>query len=195
MPLSDRPFGPTSGAASVANQTGNNVSAALAGPLPALQAVTAVAETLILNPENLAVALSIAIPPDKNLEQKVIDLFASGYIKTTAAGNVTLKLYAGTVIAAGSLLGSSGAIAQATATSPFYVKGRLIYDSVSGTLVGSVQFYVNKTLVAEATLSNFPTGISNLTAAAVAQFCLSITSSGAAAGTPTTINVQAFSIG
>lgn len=195
MPVSDRPFGPTSGAASVANQTGNNVQAALAGPLPALQAVTAVAETLILNPENLAVALSIAIPPDKNLEQKVLDLFASGYIKTTAAGNVTLKLYAGTVIAGGSLLGTSGAIAQATATSPFYVKGRLIYDSVSGTLVGSVQFYVNKTLVAEATLSNFPAGISNLTAAAVAQFCLSITSSGAAAGTPTTINVQTFSVG
>jgi hypothetical protein len=195
MPLSDRPYGPTSGAASVANQTGNNVSAALAGPLPALQAITAVAETLILNPENLAVALSIAIPPDKNLEQKVLDLFASGYIKTTAAGNVTLKLYAGTVIAGGSLLGTSGAIAQATTTSPYYVKGRLIYDSVSGTLVGSVQFYVNKTLVAEATLSNFPAGISNLTAAAVAQFCLSITSSGATAGTPTTINVQAFSIG
>lgn len=195
MPVSDRPFGPTSGAASVANQTGNNVQAALAGPLPALQAVTAVAETLILNPTNLAVALSIAIPPDKNLEQKVLDLFASGYIKTTAAGNITLKLYAGTVIAGGSLLGTSGAIAQATATSPFYVKGRLIYDSVSGTLVGSVQFYVNKTLVAEATLSNFPAGISNLTAAAVAQFCLSITSSGAAAGTPTTINVQTFSVG
>lgn len=194
MPLSDRPYGPVSGAASVANQTGNNVSAALAGPLPATQAITATAETLILNPENLAVALSIGIPPNTALEQSVFDLFASGYIKTTAAGNVTLKLYSGTVIAGGSLLGTSGAIAQATATSPFYVKARLIYDSVSGTLVGSVQFYVNKTLVAEATLSNFPANVSNLSNP-VAQFCLSITSSGAGAGTPTTINVQKFTVG
>jgi hypothetical protein len=201
--LLDRPFGPTSGAASVANQTGQNVAAAQAGPLPALQLVVAVAETLILNPENLAVALSIAIPPNTPLEQTVFDLVASGYIKTTAAGNITLKLYEGVVISAGNLLGSSGAIAQATATAAFFVRARLIYDSVTGVLAGTIGFYVNKTLVAEVTLSNFVGGFLNQgnpsanppTVANLPVFCLSITSSGAAAGTPTTINVQKFCCG
>jgi hypothetical protein len=48
--------------------------------------------------------------------------------------------------------------------------------------------------VAEVTLSTFVTGMNN-TGNPVASFLLSFTSSGAAGGTPTTCNVQKFSVG
>lgn len=203
MPLLDRPYGPTSGGASVANATPINVPAALAGPLPALQSIVSNAETLILNPENLAVALSCQVKPDTAIEQTLFDTVMSGYIKTTAAGNITLNLYEGAVIAAGNLLKSSGAIAQASTTASFAIHAQLMFDSVSGVLSGTVDFYINKNFVAKATLANFVGGFLNQgnpsanppTVANLPLFCATITSSGATAGTPTTINVQKFSCG
>lgn len=201
--LWDRPFGPTSGGATVANQTPINVPAALAGPLPALQSVVSTAETLILNPENLAVSLSCQVEPNTSIEQTRFNVVASGYIKTTASGTVTLNVYEGATIVSGNLLKSSGAITQNSATSAFWLIGDLIYDSVSGVLAGTVGFYINRTLVATATLANFVGTFLNQgnpsanppTVANLPLFCLSITSSGATSGTPTTINVQKFSCG
>ena len=193
--LWDRPFAPpVSGAASVANQPAMNTSAANPGPLPALQAVTTTAETLIANALNPAVSMQIFLPPDRQYEQTLFNVIASGYIKTTANGTVTLKVYEGAAIAAGNLLGSSGAITQNSAAAAFFWKADLMYDSVTGTLVGTIQFYLNKTLVATVTLSNFVTGINNVNNP-VLNFCYTITSTGAAAGTPTSINTQKFSCG
>ena len=123
----------------------------------------------------------------------------------SASGNVTIKLYEGSseTIGSNTLLGSSGAIAQASLTESFWVHARLIFDSVSGILAGDIEFYVNKTKVASVTLSNFPTGFLNQgnpsanppTVAVLPTFTLTFTSSGAAGGTLTTVNIQKFSVG
>jgi hypothetical protein len=209
MALSDRPYGPNSGAASVANQIPLNQQATqtqtLAGVLPLLFTLAAATEIIAPSAPNAAVPLSIAIPPDTQIEQTVFDLFASGYIKTTASGNITIKLYEGSseTIGSNTLLGSSGAIAQASATAAWWAHAQLIFDSVSGTLAGKLDFYVNKTIVASVTLSNFPNGFLNQgnpsanppTVANLPSFTLTFTSSGATAGTLTTVNVQKFCVG
>lgn len=195
--LYDRPNGPATSATGVAGNVALNTQAGNAGPLPVTQALTAVAETLILSAINPAVALTVQIPPVSGYEQTVFDLVASGYLKTTNVTNLTLKVYSGSTLA-GTLLGTSGAIAQNTASAPYFVRAKLIYDSVSGKLDGAIQFFVNHTLVAEVVVSNTITGISDNgtgNGGAVATFCLSLTSSAAAAGNPTTINVQKFSVG
>lgn len=191
----DRPFG-----ASPGNTTGlstlalNTQGAQVQGVLPAKQTISSTAETLLVNPLIPTLTLVIGLPPQVGLEQRVFDLVASGYIKTATTTNITLNLYVGTAIVSGNLLKSSGTVAQNSATAPFFIRARLIYDSVSGLLCGAVEFYINKTIVAQATLTNFPTGISD-TADPVETFCLSITSSGATSGNPTVINLQAFSAG
>jgi hypothetical protein len=197
MALSDRPNGPISGAASVPNRTPLNVQAAQAGPLPVLQLVSVATETQIMSAENVLVPLSIALPPATADEQTVLDLFASGYFKQTAAtGTITLKLYSGVsvTIASNQLLGSSGAITQTIGTAAWWAHAQLIYDSVSGTLAGKIDFYVNKIVVAAVTFSNFPANVSNLNNP-VAQFSLTVTSSAATGPLPTSVNVQKFSVG
>lgn len=209
MALSDRPFGPTTQAASVANQVPLNTQStsgqALAGVLPVLLSLVATAETIIPSNPNSAAPLLISVQPDTQLEQTVFDLFASGYAKTTASGTLTFKLYEGTsdTIGSNTLLGSSGAVTQNSATAAWWIHARLIFDSVSGTLAGDVEFYVNKTKVASVTLSNFPTGFLNQgnpsanppTVSNLPSFVITVASSGAGGGTPTTVNVQKFSCG
>ena len=78
-------------------------------------------------------------------------------------------------------------------------------DSVSGTLVGTIDFYVNETIVASVTLSHFLTGFLNQgnpsanppTVSNLPQFVLTFTSSGATgtANANTFVNVQKFSVG
>lgn len=197
MALSDRPYGPISGAASVPNQTPLNVQAAQSGPLPKLQLIVGATETQIMSAENPLIPLSVAIPPATMNEQTVLDLFASGYLTQTAAtGTVTLKLYSGvsTTIASNQLLGSSGAITLAIGSAAWWAHIQFIYDSVSGILSGKIDFYVNKIVVAAVTLSNFPTGVNNDNSP-VAQFSLTLASSAATALLPTTINVQKFTVG
>jgi len=209
MALSDRPNGPVSQAATVPNQIPMNTQAGQAGPLPATQAIVSTAETLILSPELATVALMCALGPDTTIEQTVFDFFASGIIETTNATNVTIKIYEGAVIAAGNLLGSSGAIAQNGASvavpnvAAWFAHASLIFDSVSGVLAGTIEFYVNKTIVAKVTLSNFVAGFANTgnpsanppTYPNLPSFCMSLTSSAATALLPTTINVQKFTVG
>ena len=90
--------------------------------------------------------------------------------------------------------GTSSTTTQNSATAPFWIHAKLLYDSVSGLLTGTVDFYINKVITASVTLSNFITGISDANDP-VTSFSFSVTSSGAASGTPTTINVQAFTAG
>lgn len=209
MALSDRPYGPNSGAASVANQIPLNQQATQtqtqAGLLPVLLTLVAATETIVPSAPNAAQPLSVQIPPDTQIEQTVFDGWASGYVKTTASGSITLKVYEGSneTIASNTLLGSSGAITQNSATAAYWAHLQLIIDSVSGALVGKIDFYINKTIVAAVTLSNFPTGFLNQgnpsanppTVANLPSFTLTFASSGATAGTPTTVNVQKFSFG
>lgn len=197
MSLWDRPNGPVSGAASSATATSLNAQAAQAGPLPATQTVASSAEAKILSPENLAVALTVALPPDTANEQTVLDLVVSGYIKTTATGTIALGLYADglATITAGNLLHkTASAVNQNTATAPFFFKAQLIYDSVSGKLQGRAGGMINNVLDPEIAFTNVPTGISN-TGNPVATFSFTITSSGADGTHLTTINIAKFSVG
>lgn len=192
-------FGPVSRGA-VVPPVALNTQATSAGQqnsiLPLLQSIVATAETQILSGPVPQIPLSCALHPATQSEQVKFNFDASGYITTTASGNITLTLYSGvsTTIGSNTLLKASTATAQASASAPWWIHGDLIYDSVSGLLCGTVGFYINKVLIASATLTNFPTGISNLSDP-VAQFSMTITSSGAGAGTPTTINVANFSCG
>jgi hypothetical protein len=210
MPLSDRPWGPVTGGASVATAVPINTQATPTGPLPATATLTSNAETLILAAFGAALPLTCQVHPDTAIEQGVFDLWGSGIITTGTTTNLTLKVYEGSAIASGNLLGSSGAIAQngttsARVTAAWWAHARLIYDSVSGTLAGDIEFYVNKTKVASVTLSNFVTGFVNAgnpagnpaTASVTPEFCLSVTSSGATTATnaETFVNVQKFSCG
>jgi hypothetical protein len=209
MALSDRPYGPTSGAASVANQIPLNQQATqtqtLAGVLPVQFTLGAATQTIAPSAPNAAVPLSINVPPDTQIEQTPFDLWASGYIQTRAAGTLTIDVYEGNseTIASNTLLGTSGAITQNTAIAAWFAHAVLIFDSVSGTLAGKIEFYVNKTIVAAVTLSNFPTGFLNQanpsanppTVAVLPSFTLTFASSGATGGALTTVNIQKFSCG
>ncbi len=205
MPLSDRPFGVVTVGQQVPPIPGENVQASNPAPLPATLAVTSATETIVPSALSSLVPLGVAVRPDTNLEQRPFDVWASGIIKTLNTTNVTIKLYSGTslTVASNTLLGSSGAIAQNTATASWNVHAEVQFDSVTGTLVGKVAFYVNKTVVAAVTLSNFPTGFLNVgnpnanppTVSNLPQFLLSLTSSAADGTHATTMTVAAFSCG
>lgn len=209
MALSDRPYSPNNGAALVANQIPINQQATqtqtLAGVLPVEFTLVAVTETIAPSAPNVAVPLLCVIPPNTQLEQTVFDLWASGIITTTNTTNITVKVYEGTsdTIASNVLLGTSGAIAQATTTANWFAHAILIYNSVNGVLSGKIDFYVNKIVVAAVTFSNFPGGFLNQgnpsanppTVANLPSFNLTFTSSAATALLPTTVNIQKFSVG
>jgi hypothetical protein len=174
-----------------------NTQVALPAPLPAAQAITVATESIILAPANPTGALTAVLGPFTALEQTVFDVIASGFITTKAAGTIALGLYAGasaTVVAGSLLHKTAAAVTQNTTTAPWWIHAMLIYDSVSSKLQGKCGGTINNVIDPEIAISNVPTGISNL-ANPVATFSLSITSSGAAPGTPTTINVQKFNAG
>jgi hypothetical protein len=194
MSLWDRPYGPQTGAFNSSFQTGLSVQAQGQTLLPTSLAVVSSSEVAIPNPQNLAVALICPIPPNQpSLEQTAFDIVATGYIKTTASGTVELKIYSGTSIS-GTKIADSGAVTQNTLAEPFLFHVLGVYDSVSGHLGGSFDGFINNTLIARTALSNILTGISNASNP-VLNLVLSITSSGATSGTPTTINLQKFNAG
>lgn len=198
MGLYDRPNGPVLAQTAPANQPGLNVQGGQAGPLPATQTISTNAETKLLSTQNTAVALSVALPPDTANEQTDLVLEVCGYIKTTNTGTIALGLYAdaSTLVVSSNLLHktASSLPAQNSTTAPFSIRAIMRYDSVSGKLTGECKQSINNTLDPEQAFTNVPTGISN-SSNPVAQFSLSITSSGAAAGTLTTIVVTKFSVG
>jgi hypothetical protein len=173
-----------------------NVQGNQQATLPVVQSIITTAETVILS--SVGVALIAILDPNTNSEQSIIDIVASGYIKTTNSGTLVLGLYSGSsaTVVSGSLLHkTASAVTQNTATAPFFLHAQVIYDSVSGKLQGKAGMVINNVIDPELALTNVITGISNLSAAGVLTFSLTITSSGAASGTPTTINVQKFSAG
>ena len=197
MSLWDRPNGPESGAANSATQTGLNQQAAGSAVLPVAQNVTSATEAKILSPQNASAALSIQLSPDTALEQTLFDVVISGYIQTRASGTIALGLYAdasATVVSADLLHKTAAAVTQNTAIAPFFFHAQLIYDSVSGKLIGKAGGMINNVIDPEIALTNVITGISN-TANPVLNLSLSITSSGGTVPAPTTINVQKFNAG
>lgn len=194
--LWDRPNGPQSIAANSAAQSALNVQAALAASQPATLILSAAAEVVVPNPQNATLPFICPLSGNQGNEQTMIDLVASGIVNTGQATNVTLKLYSGVSLTIGSdsLLGSSGAIAVNTTTTPWRCHAELIYDSVSGKLHGDVEWLLNNTLVAKAAVSTVVTGLKD-TNALVASFVLSAISSAATAPLPTTVTVRKFCVG
>lgn len=177
---STRLYGPSIATPSPASPTPINVQAGTGIiPLPAtLTTGTSTAEAMVPNPATPTKPLLVQVPSSSKVGKKPFTLEISGYIITGGTTNVTLKAYAGTSITPGSntLLGSSGAIAQNTASAPFFVEAKLIYDSTTGKMGGKIEFLVNNTLVVAVAISNVLTGLSD-TSNPIVSFGLSITNS------------------
>lgn len=203
MALSQRPYAPGPNLPGVESVIAQSVQGQGPGPLPALQIITSTAETLIVNPAQPTLPLSCAIPPNTNNEQVPIDLNWSGDIQTSESGNITLKVYCAPPnvpldLDDGVGIGSSGALAGPTGggAAPFYVSGKLIFDSIAGTLQGTIKFFYNQHLVAEVAISNAAelVGISN-TADPVAQFFVSVQATASDSDNPVNVNTQNLSVG
>lgn len=178
--------------APVGNPLAQNTQGAASNgaPLPASYVGNLTTEQVIANPVNVAVPLLVAIPSKSGTEGKPFTVSASGYINAAVAENVTVNLYAGSSLVPGNntLLKSSGAQAYAAAAeNPFYLKAKLIWDSVTGKLTGTVKFFINGVLVAEAAVANTVGGLSNVNNPVV-QFALSVTFSVANAANQLTVN-------
>jgi hypothetical protein len=162
---SNRNYGP-SGAGGLSTQI--NVPLTNAVPLPATLFGNTVNEQMVLNPATTTVAnpaaLVVQIPSSSIMEQLPFEITVSGYVVIGAAGNLTLNLYAGNsaVVANNTLLKSSGALAAAAAGSfPYWIKAKAIFDSVSGKLGGTAQFFFGGNLVAESAFSTVITGVND----------------------------------
>lgn len=193
--LSQRPYGVQSGAAVAANQTALNVQGQGSATLPNSQAVVTSSETKILNALTLA-ALVASLPAGEIPDSVEFDLYVSGYIKATASGTIALGLYADaltTVTAGNCLHKTASAPTQGIGTYIFKIHAHLTISAYSGLIEGSCGGYAAETIDPEITNTNFPAV--TLTNNPVANFSLSLTSSGAAAATPTTITVTNFSLG
>lgn len=196
MPLSDRPNGPQFAAASVPYQTGLNVQAGNAAPIPATLTLTAVAAGVVVNPQNPASALVCQLSPNEGNEASAFDLWASGYVTTTSTTNIVGKIGSGTSTTDGAnpSVGTSSASAVNSTSAPWRVHLELLYDSVSGKLTGTFEWLINNILTAKAVLPNVVTGVKDSNNP-VASFVLSFSSSAAAGGTPTTVVVKKFTVG
>ena len=167
MGLNRRPYGPSPANVSGQNVFAQNVQAALAqGVLPATQSITVSTEVVLTNPLNSAQLLGVPLPPKVGNEQIPIDVNLSGYVKTLAASNVTIKIYNGV----SSTVGSATALATTGAT------------VISPTTLTAVP-----TSITDAGTGTPPQYVLN--------FLASVTSSGSTTTYPTTVNVQDFSAG
>jgi hypothetical protein len=114
--------------------------------LPALQVVSTATETLIVNPGNPSQPLCVAIPSDTALEQKPFHLLISGFINAAASGmNVSVSAYSGLAIKPENALGAATGTSQAAGKSPFWVDYKLIFDSQSGILTGTLDTSIGTT--------------------------------------------------
>jgi len=202
MALSRRPYGPSPANVSGQNVFAQNVQATLnQGVLPALQSITVATEVVLTNPLNSAQLLGVPLPPKIGNEQIPIDVNWSGYIKTLASSNVTLKLYSGVSATVGSdtALATSGSVAVNTTSCPFFLHIKGIYDSVSGKFQGYYDGQLNATVISPTTLTAVPTGVTDAGTGTPPQYVLSflasVTSSGSTPTFPTTVNTQDFSAG
>lgn len=191
---SNRSYGPTI-APGVAPATLNTVLTAIA-PLPVTQVASVTTEQVIMHPAYPAtVPLTVLIPPGSVLEQRQFEIHASGIMKVGAAGNVTIKLYAGQSLTLGNdvVIGSSGAVAS-TVNVPFLMIGRGVYDSVSGKMSGVVKWLVNNVITAEAAFTSIITGINNAPALGTAAASFLLTSTFSVANVGSGIVLQEFAV-
>jgi hypothetical protein len=166
MPQSTRLYTAGQGTGSAQNRRiGINVQGANNASLPALQVVaSSTAETQITDPAvQNTIPLAVAIPPGGPCEQEKFTVLASGYVKTAASLNVTLKLYVGdsATINSNTEIVTSGAVGSGAAgTFPFIIQADCVYDSVSGKIdVISASCVFNGTI--DTTVqSNFPKSLS-----------------------------------
>ena len=117
MGLNRRPYGPSPANVSGQNVFAQNVQAALAqGVLPALQSITVATEVVLTNPLNILQLLGVPLPPKIGNEQIPIDVNLSGYVKTLAASNVTIKIYTGVSATVGNdtALATTGVVSVGT---------------------------------------------------------------------------------
>lgn len=192
-----RPNGPSTGAANSAAQPALNVQAQGNAVLPLSQAVITTAETAILNPAQSSTFLQVQLPPNlADSEQTPLDLVFSGFIKTTASGTVTLTVREGSSATLGSntQIAHSSGVTQNSASAPFKIHVNFTFDSTSGKMVGEYDGYINNVLITRTALDAVVTGLSN-SSDPVLTFILSVTSSGAGSGTPTTVYLQRANVG
>lgn len=176
----NRLYGPV-GAPGAAGALGLNTPGGIAAVLPVTQVVVVNTETLVMNPSVPTQPLLVTVPANSPLEGKPWILEPSGTIETGTSSTVTLKVYEGTAIVSGNLMGSSGAVSAFSGKTPYTITSKLQFDSTSGKLTGTIEFNVNNTIVAKVAISNVLTGISNENNP-VLQFCMSVTFGTANAG-------------
>ena len=151
---------------------------------------------MVANPQNPTIPLICQLSPYEGNEATSFDLWASGYLTTTNASNITGTLQSGTSLTPGSntTLGASSAVPVATTSCPWRVHAELLYDSVSGKLTGTFEWLINNVLTPKAVLAAVVTGVKD-SGNPVANFVLNFLSSAGAGGTPTTVVVKKFSVG
>lgn len=165
MSVRTNQFGPETQNGTLTGLQPINTSFSSVAPLlPLTQVLTTTGETIIANPQLPSQPLTLPVPPYTTIEATPFDINASGYaIGTTGGETLTLKLYSGTSDTVGSntLLGTSGAVAVGAATVPWMMVASVMFDSVSGKLIGEIGFNIGNTRVAPIALSNVITGINN----------------------------------
>lgn len=155
-----------------------------AGSLPATLINAGVTELPVLNPAIInpltaptnpglaTTPLFLIIPSGNGIELERFSAAFAGVLTTTATSTTTLKVYfvpsailiAGTAatLANDVLLGTSGAVNQNTARTPLSILlTNCVFDSVSGKLIGSIQFVINGVLGAAAAFSTIVTSVNN----------------------------------
>lgn len=155
-----------------------------AGSMPATLINAGTTELPVLNPAIInpltaptspglaTTPLMLLIPSGPAIEQEVWDAIFAGVLTTTATSTATIKAYfvpnativAGTTatLANSTAIGTSGAVNQNTARTPFTVRlSNCMFDSTSGKLVGTIQFNVNGVQGTAAEFSTIVTSVSN----------------------------------
>lgn len=195
---SNKLYGPSPAPQTLGGVIPANTQGGVVAPLPLTQSIATTGETVILNPSILSQALVLAIPANSPLEQKEFELQLSGYLTTTQSATATLGMRIGTSTTAASntAMATSGASAAiATTTVPFVFRARLIFDSVSGKLTGTVSGIIGATIVTAAAITGAPIAPSpaiNNVNNPVLNFVPTVTFS--AASTANTIHVQEWAI-
>jgi hypothetical protein len=173
------PNAPQAGVIAINNQAKN------AAVLPTLFPCPLATEQVIANPALSSLPtpypLVVTVPSKSIIEGAPFEFLASGVInQQTAAATVTLSLYLGSseTLANNTLLKASAATAL-VGTLPFWLKARLIADSVSGKLTGQTESNIGNVIGAAAAIA-IPAAVVNFaTNDPVLSFLLTITPSAA----------------
>jgi hypothetical protein len=175
-------------------QGANNAS------LPALQVFTSTSEVAFTDPAVAnAYPMALAIPPGGPCEQESFSVVFSGYITTKQSSTIVFKLRLGdsATVASNTLLITTASATVATASCPFAVEVKFVYDSVSGKVdIISASQAINGTVTAP-TIGSAPftpsPALSNSNNP-VLVFTLTATFGTGSSGTSNSINLKDFGI-